>query len=56
MFVGFDIGPFRPMTWYTSRNDWPGTESRGVVGFEMILGAYTSLLSVAATSSVLLVS
>ena len=31
------------------------TESRGVVGFEVILSAYTSLLSMAATWSVLLV-
>jgi len=31
------------------------TESRGVVGFEVILGAYMSLLSMAATGSVSLV-
>ncbi|PUA81098.1 hypothetical protein [Nocardioides currus] len=34
----------------------PTTEPRGVVGFEVILGAYTSLLSMAATESVSLVS
>jgi hypothetical protein len=33
-----------------------GTEPRGVVGFEVILGAYASLLSMAATGSVSLVS
>jgi hypothetical protein len=32
------------------------TEPRGVVGFEVILGAYASLLSMAATGSVSLVS
>ena len=32
------------------------TEPRGVVGFEVILGAYASLLSMAATESVSLVS
>jgi hypothetical protein len=32
------------------------TEPRGVVGFEVILSAYTSLLSMAATGSVSLVS
>ncbi len=32
------------------------TEPRGVVGFEVILGAYASLPSIAATVSVLLVS
>ena len=32
------------------------TEPRGVVGFEVTLGAYASLLSMAATDSVLLVS
>ena len=31
------------------------TEPRGVVGFEVILGAYMSLLSMAATGSVSLV-
>jgi|LUMW01.1.fsa_nt_gb transposase len=34
----------------------PETEPRGVVGFEVILGAYASLPSIAATVSVLLVS
>ena len=32
------------------------TEPRGAVGFEVILSAYTSLLSMAATESVSLVS
>ena len=32
------------------------TEPRGVVGFEVILGAYVSLLSMAATGSLSLVS
>ena len=32
------------------------TEPRGVVGFEVILSAYSSLLSMAATESVSLVS
>ena len=32
-----------------------GTVPRGVVGFEVILGAYMSLLSMAATGSVSLV-
>ncbi|MCD4525945.1 hypothetical protein [Nocardioides sp. cx-173] len=50
------VGPLTNTADDSGAHQAPQTEPRGVVGFEVILSAYTSLLSMAATESVSLVS